>query len=235
VASSFRQQSGVDGLATAYGRLAGFFPAYERHLRLSVQRMGLAGDGPGLRLLDVGCGTGTSTRALLSVAPRARVVGLDASLDMVVEARAKEWPGTVRFIRGRVEQFAEAGISRHFDGVFVAYTAHGLDELDRALEALFRVMRPGAPIAVHDCSVADSVRAKLLWSAVCWGVVVPVGAAMTGHPEPYGQLWRQVRAFDDVVGFERRLARAGFVDVRSQTMPGWERGIVYTWLGRRPG
>jgi ubiquinone/menaquinone biosynthesis C-methylase UbiE len=197
--------------------------------------MGLADEGAGLRLLDVGCGTGASTSALLSVAPRARIVGLDRSAEMLVRAKAKEWRGAARFVRGRVEQLAEVDLRQDFDGVFLAYTAHGLNELDRALDALMQVMRPGAPIAVHDCSVVGSVRARLLWSAICWGAILPVGTAMTGHFEQYRRLWREVRGFDAVIGFERRLARTGFVDVRSQTMPGWERGIVHTWLGRRPG
>ena len=39
---------------------------------------------------------------------------------------------------------------------------------------------------------------------------------------------RQSRAFED------RLRRAGFVDVRTEPLPGWSRGIVHSFLARRP-
>jgi hypothetical protein len=43
-----------------------------------------------------------------------------------------------------------------------------------------------------------------------------------------------VRAFDGARAFERRLAEAGFVDVRRDTMDGWQRDVVHTWVARRP-
>ena len=68
-----------DGAASAYDRLVGANPGYHAHLRLSARRMRLPGDGRGLRLLDAGCGTGASTAALLTAAPHAEIVAIDAS------------------------------------------------------------------------------------------------------------------------------------------------------------
>ena len=39
---------------------------------------------------------------------------------------------------------------------------------------------------------------------------------------------------DGVRAFEQRLRRAGFAEVRSETMDGWQRGIVHSFLARRP-
>ena len=66
-----------DTAARGYDLLVGANPGYHQHLRLSALRMGLPNRGEGLRLLDVGCGTGASTAALLSVAPLATIVGVD--------------------------------------------------------------------------------------------------------------------------------------------------------------
>jgi hypothetical protein len=43
---------------------------------------------------------------------------------------------------------------------------------------------------------------------------------ITGGAGFYRELWRAVRRFDSVAGFEQRLDRAGFVDLRTQTVPG---------------
>ena len=72
--------------------------------------MRLANGGKGLRLLDAGCGTGASTAALLSVAPQAEIVAVDASSGMLAEAAAKRWPASVRFVHSRIEDIAGAGV-----------------------------------------------------------------------------------------------------------------------------
>ncbi|MFB9840341.1 hypothetical protein ACFFNX_50160, partial [Actinoallomurus acaciae] len=50
--------------ASAYDRLVGANPGYHAHLRRSARAFGF-GDRP-VRLLDVCCGTGASTAALLA-------------------------------------------------------------------------------------------------------------------------------------------------------------------------
>jgi len=227
-----------DTVARGYDRLVGANPGYHEHLRMSTRRLGLPDQGEGLRLLDLGCGTGASTAALLDAAPKARIVAVDASARMLDVATEKTWPNTVRFVRSRAEDLATTlpavGLGGPFDGVFAAYLLRNLPDPDGGLRTIFELLRPGAPLAVHDYSVADSVRARAIWTAVCWSVIIPAGAVVTGHSELYRYLWRSVRRFDGAAGFERRLGRAGFVDLRTQTVPGWQQGIVHTWLGRRP-
>lgn len=41
-------------------------------------------------------------------------------------------------------------------------------------------------------------------------------------------------AFDGATQFRARLADAGFTAVHSETMPGWEAGIVHTFLADAP-
>jgi ubiquinone/menaquinone biosynthesis C-methylase UbiE len=194
--------------------------------------MGLPGQGAGLRLLDLGCGTGASTAALVAVAPKAEIVGMDASAGMLARARGKRWPQTVRFVQGRAERLGnELGM---FDGVFAAYLVRNLPDPDGGLRGIARALRPGGTLAVHDYSVAESVRARAIWTAVCWGIIIPAGLVVTGRAGLYRYLWRSVRAFDGARAFERRLADAGFVDVRRETMDGWQRDVVHTWVARRP-
>ena len=81
-----------DHAAGAYDRLVAANPGYHSHLRASARRLRLPGRGKGLRLLDLGCGTGASTAALLRAVPLARIAAVDASQGMLDAAAAKTWP-----------------------------------------------------------------------------------------------------------------------------------------------
>ncbi|OLT12687.1 ubiquinone biosynthesis methyltransferase UbiE [Pseudonocardia sp. CNS-139] len=208
-------------------------PGYHDHLRMSVRRLGLPANGAGLKLLDLGCGTGASTAALVEVLPRAEITAVDASAEMLSMARRKNWPSTVRFVHGNAENLAMSGIVGPYDGILAAYLLRNLVHQDAALRQFHRLLRPGAPIAVHEYSVRDSVRSRARWTAVCWGVIIPLGRMRAGSADLYRYLWRSVLQFDGVTALTKRMRDAGFEDVRVQTVPGWQQHIVHTFLGRR--
>lgn len=222
--------------ARAYDRLVGSNPGYHRDLRKSALRLGIRGDGAGQHLLDAGCGTGASTAALLAVAPRARITAVDASAEMLAKARAKDWPTTVRFIHSPIEDILEtAGRGAGFDAILAAYLIRNLPDRDARLRSLRDALRPGGGLAVHEYSVRDSMRARLLWNVVCLGVIIPAGKLCTGDATLFRHLHRSVREFDGARDFENRLRHAGFVDTSRATTVGWQRHIVHTFLARSPG
>jgi len=222
-----------DQHASSYDRLVGANPGYHDHLRRSAERLTLPGRGAGLRLLDVGCGTGLSTRALLDAYPDAEIVGADASAEMLAQARAKTWPDSVRFVHSRAEDLAGAGVEGWFDGILAAYLLRNLPDIDASVATLRDLLAPGAPIAVHEYSVADSPAARATWTAVCWAVIIPLGWRVTGDPSLYRYLWRSVLHFDGLERLRRRLREAGLEAVRAEPMDGWQRGIVHTVVGLR--
>jgi ubiquinone/menaquinone biosynthesis C-methylase UbiE len=69
---------------------------------------------------------------------------------------------------------------------------------------------------------------------VCWGIIIPGGALTARTTKIYRYLHQSVRHFDSVREFESRLRRAGFVDVRTEPMDGWQKGILHTFVGTRP-
>ncbi|TFV56295.1 methyltransferase domain-containing protein [Mycobacterium sp. PS03-16] len=232
--SRARVPAAFDVGAAAYDKLVGANPGYHDHLRLSAQRMNLPGGGRGLRLLDAGCGTGLSTAALLEVAPHAEIVAVDASAGMLAEAEAKPWPGSVRFVHSKIEDIAAAGVTGPFDGIFAAYLLRNLDDPDAQLREFRALLRPGAPLTVHEYSVRDSVRARVTWNAVCWSIIIPAGRLRTGDASLYTYLRRSVLDFDGAAAFRERLGRHGFTDVGSATVPGWQRDIVHTFTATAP-
>ncbi|MGH3785329.1 MAG: class I SAM-dependent methyltransferase [Pseudonocardiaceae bacterium] len=222
-----------DAAATSYDRLVGASPGYHTNLARSARRMQLPGDGAGLHLLDLGCGTGASTAALLAAVPQARITAVDASAGMLAQARQADWPQRVSFVHSRAEDLAAAGVHGPFDGIFAAYLVRNLPDPDPVLGQLCDLLAPGAPLAVHDYALDGRARSRAIWTAVCWAVIIPAGKVITGRAQLYRYLWRSVLRFDTVDALAGRLGRHGLVDARIAAMPGWERGIVHTVVARR--
>jgi ubiquinone/menaquinone biosynthesis C-methylase UbiE len=219
--------------ASAYDRMVGANPGYHDHLRMSALRMRIPDRGRGMRLLDAGCGTGASTAALLAAAPEAEIVGVDASEGMLREAANKQWPSSVRFVHARIEEIADLGVEGPFDGILAAYLVRNLPDPDAQLNRFLALLRPGGTLALHEYSVADSLAARWLWTAVCWGIIIPSGWRHTRDTTLYRHLWRSVLTFDGAARLRQRLTDSGFVAVQSETVPGWQHNIVHTFLARR--
>ncbi|WP_156184885.1 class I SAM-dependent methyltransferase [Allosalinactinospora lopnorensis] len=223
-----------DHAAASYDRMVGANPGYHRHLRMSARRLGLAGGGAGLRVLDLGCGTGASTAALLRALPRAEIIGVDASAGMLAEARSKRWPPAARFVHARVQDLTPELLGGPADALLAAYLLRNCPDLDAALAAMRSLLRPGGRLALHEYSVADSAAAGVVWSLVSWGVIIPLGRVRTGRADLYRYLWRSVLDFDGAAALRRRMRAAGLENVRTVPLPGWQRGITHTFLGRVP-
>ncbi len=235
-----------DEVADRYDLMVALNPGYHAHLRASATALVEslpAGSGP-VRLLDLGCGSGASTKALVAALEESgrdyTLVGVDASAGMLREARKKDWPSGVTFAQGRAEgvvglpELAEIVADGGLDGIFAAYLVRNVPERDALLAALHEVLRPGAALVVHEYSVAGNRQAVAVWTAVCWSVVVPLGYVTSRRTRLYQYLWKSVMEMDSTQRLMDRMLGAGFEDVRSRTAGSWQRGIIHTFHARRP-
>ncbi|MFE5036533.1 class I SAM-dependent methyltransferase [Streptomyces sp. NPDC056683] len=224
-----------DHASRSYDTLVAVNPGYHAHLRRSARRLGLPGRGQGLRLLDLGCGTGASTAALRRVLPAADVTAVDASAGMLRRAAAKPWADGVTFVHAPAERLSEAGVRGPFDAVFAAYLLRNVTDPDAVLAAVHGLLRPGGRLAVHEYTLRGRRADRAVWTLVCRGVVQPV-ATLLGDGPLYRHLWRSVVEFDTAGRLARRLGAAGFDQVRALPLPGWQTGITHTFVARRaPG
>ncbi|GGY97715.1 methyltransferase [Streptomyces olivaceoviridis] len=221
-----------DHAARGYDALVAANPGYHAHLRRSVRRLGLPGSGAGLRLLDLGCGTGASTAALRAVLPAARITAVDASAGMLRRAATKSWAGEVTFVRAPAERLAEAGVTGPFDAVFAAYLLRNVSDPDAVLTAVRDLLVPGGRLGVHEYTLSGRRVDRAVWSVVCRGLVQPAASAL-GDGGLYRHLWRSVVEFDTVDRFAARVRAAGFERVRALPLPGWQTGITHTFVARR--
>jgi len=74
-----------------------------------------------------------------------------------------------------------------------------------------------------------------MWNLVSSMVIIPLGQLTSPGAPIYRYLRRSVLQFDGIKRFEQRLVDAGFVDVHTEPMNGWSRGIVHSFLARKPG
>jgi ubiquinone/menaquinone biosynthesis C-methylase UbiE len=222
-----------DRAAPRYDALVALNPGYHAHLRRSARRLGLPDGGAGARVLDLGCGTGASTAALRAVLPRAEITAVDASAGMLARAAGKPWAAPVTFVHAPAERLAEEGVRGPFDAVFAAYLLRNVADPDAVLADVRGLLAPGGRLAVHEYALSGRRAHRLVWDAVCRGLVTPLGSAY-GDGALYRHLWRSVVGFDTAAAFGKRLSRAGFAEVRVLPLPGWQTGITHTFVGRVP-
>lgn len=220
-----------DRVARRYDLLCSLNPGYRAHLAKSARRLGPREPA---RVLDLCCGTGLSTAALLASWPRAEVVGLDASEGMLEYARKKPELARARFVLGDAMDPRAARLEGSFDGILMAYGIRNVPDPDLCLERLRALLAPGGVLCVHEYSVADSLKSRIVWNVVTWTIVIPLALVVTGSTSLFRYLRRSVNEFDGARALEERLRRAGFAKVRTEPMDGWQRGIVHTFRAEAP-
>lgn len=108
--------------------------------------------GPGTRVLDLGCGTGTLTVMLARSAPESEVVGLDADPEALKRARTKAARHGVEvdFVQGRAD--APQLPSGSFDRIVSSLLFHHLsgDEKLRAFRAARDLLAPDGELHIAD-------------------------------------------------------------------------------------
>lgn len=100
---------------------------------------------PGMRVVDLGCGTGALTRAMHEQLGAKETLGVDSSEAMLAKARGEEAPG-LRFELGDIAAFHRDG---DVDLLFSNAALHWLPDHPALLARLARALAPGGQMAVQ--------------------------------------------------------------------------------------
>jgi len=159
---------------------------------------------PDATVLDVGCGTGRVTEALVALVPRGRVLAIDQSEEMVALARrrlgsrAKVWRQDV----------LDLELEDPVDVIVSTAALHWVVGHDRLWQRLAEALRPGGALEVQCGGAGNIARVREVIDAV----------AQAGFPELAG--WSPW-TFAAPAETERRMREAGFTAIRC-------------WLQERP-
>ena len=172
-----------DDTASHYDRIEGLlaFGSGPWYRRSALVRAGLK---PGMRIIDVGVGTGLVAREAVSLTGDAKlVVGVDPSLGMMANARL---PG-VELVEGRAEAIPFPDAS--FDMLSMGYALRHISDLSTAFSEFHRVLKPGGRICLLEITRPTRVWSRALLKVYMRGVV-PVMARMVGGGAETAKLWR---------------------------------------------
>jgi ubiquinone/menaquinone biosynthesis C-methylase UbiE len=187
--------------------------AYERFMgRWSAELAPLfirfAGIADGQRVLDVGCGTGVLSRALLAAGAQLRVAGVDPVDGFVSFARSTISDARAEFRAGSVEALPFADQS--FDAALALLVLQGVQDAGRAVREMARVTRRGGRVAACHWDFENGLpMLSLLWEAAA--AVAPEETARRRA----GSSPQRISDRDDLA---RRWTQAGLTDVTTGTL-----------------
>ncbi len=172
---------------------------------------------PDARILDLCCGTGDLTRALLRERPPIAlpITGGDFAPEMLALARQKHARANPRPRAHFVEldamdlPFPDASL----DLVTFAFGFRNLRNYAQGLAEVFRVLAPAGEIAILECNQPDGLTG-LLYSLYFKRILPFLGGLISGSPAAYRYLPASVERFPRPPRMLALLAEAGFTHPR---------------------
>jgi len=144
----------------------------------------------GLRWLDVGCGNGAFSEALIERCNPSAVTGIDPSQGQLSYARTRTDPGIADFRQG--DALALPFDDDEFDACVMALAINFVPDASRAVAEMVRVVKPGGLIATYvwDIPGGGFTMEPFLKALAEIDIPTPNPNAEVTRIESLGKLWR---------------------------------------------
>ena len=185
--------------------------SYGQDRRWKARVAELAAARPGMRALDLACGTGDIAFTL--AARGADVVGLDITHRMLQLARAK----------GRAAQFVTGDMlalpfgDETFDLVTTGYGLRNVPDIPRAIAEMQRVLKPGGTLLSLDFNRPANPIVRGVYLAYLTLVGSTLGFILHRDPDTYRYIPESIRRYPGAIEVNAMIGRAGFS--KSQYLP----------------
>lgn len=186
-----------------------------------------------LHLLDVATGTGDMAIMAAKMLNPQKITGIDISekmLQMGREKIEKQRLGTIIELStgdGETINFPDYT----FDGVMVAFGVRNFENLEKGLQEIFRVMKPGAQLVVLEFSRPLLPGIKNLYNLYMSVVAPQMAQWFNQNKKAYQYLNESAKAFPDRQLFTDILKQIGYSDTSFKPL---SLGICCIYSGRKP-
>ena len=153
-----------------------------RYRRQALVRGGLT---PGMKVLDVGVGTGlVAAQACVLTGDAALVTGVDPSPGMMA---ASKLPKAMVLLEGRAESLPFP--DQHFDFLSMGYALRHISDLGVAFAEFERVLKPGGRLCILEITQARSPLGQWLLKSYMRGVIPLLTRFVSGQKNT-ATIWR---------------------------------------------
>lgn len=171
------------------------------------------------QLLDVATGTGDFAIEALKLNPD-KITGIDISNGMLDMGRkkmkARGFSDKIELLSGDSENIPFA--NGFFDAVTVAFGVRNFENLEKGLQEINRVLKPGGMIVVLEFSKPQKFPFKTLYNFYFKFVLPKVGRLISKDKAAYTYLPESVAAFPDGEHFLNVLRKAGFNQTKCRSL-----------------
>ena len=185
---------------------------------------------PGMRLVDVGGGTGDIAEKFLARGgSHAQVI--DINLEMLACGRDRAVDRGILFgidwIHGDAENLPLEDMS--VDAYTTAFCIRNVTHIDRALSEARRVLKPGGRFLCLEFSEVALPAFRLLYDAYSFKVLPLLGEQITGDRDAYKYLAESIRRFPNQMQFADMMRAVGLARVDFRNLTGGIAAIHSAW------
>ena len=188
----------------------------DQRWRVRAARIALAQSNPAPRVLDLATGTGDLAFALLQINPRARVVGLDLTREMLERATEKTQRAGIHPTPSLLNSdtldlpFAD----NTFDAITSGFMLRNLVNLERGFAEMVRVAKPHAPIVALEITRPRLPLWREFFNLYFYRLTPILGGTITGDFAAYRYLPASLTRFIAPQELAAIMTRAGVRDVQ---------------------
>ena len=203
-------------VARMFDRIAGRYDLLNRLMtfgqdrrwrREAVRRLSLA---PGVRVLDLGAGTGDLSFEVLRQQGEAHPTAADFSLPMMQVGRQRPGGDRTGWVMADALRLPFAGGT--FDGVVSGFLMRNVSDVSAALAEQARVLRRGGRVVCLDTTPPRSTWMRPLLRFHLHVIIPLLGRWVAGEAEAYNYLPESTERFLQAEALAVRLAAAGLTE-----------------------
>lgn len=176
----------------------------------TVRRLSSLLARPGVKAVDLCCGSGDLLIALQRKAPGSTVFGSDFSHQMLRACNIKLVSGKLRSSIFESDALQLPLASESVDLVTVAFGFRNLVSYRDGLTEMLRVLRPGGTAAILEFSTPPNPLFRSFYQFYSTRVLPRIGGMISGVPEAYTYLPESVRRFPAAPQLVSEMKAAGF-------------------------